>query len=290
MSIKRSGVLSASLVCSVLSTRWPVSAARRPISAVVWSRISPIRITSGSCRSAARSTRWKLRSILSITCTWFRPGRRYSIGSSTVMILRSVSFSAFSAAYSVVVLPLPVGPVTTNIPLGRFSVRATAAATSGGRPRWSSESRPALWLSSRITTDSPCWVGRVLMRTSMLPSLSRTWKRPSCGRRFSLMSSPLINFSRSATAPAILASASVCTCSTPSMRKRMRRLRSCGSMWMSDARLRSACSNIELSRRTTGASSVVTWPRPSRSPISSSTVAMSAVNSRARPAISSPPR
>ncbi len=92
------GVESASLVCRVESTRWPVMAARMPISAVSWSRISPMRMMSGSWRRAVRSTREKLRSIFSCTCTWFRPGRRYSTGSSTVMIFFSGLLRAFIAA------------------------------------------------------------------------------------------------------------------------------------------------------------------------------------------------
>ena len=43
MSSRRMGVVMASLVCRVDRTRWPVMAARMPISAVSWSRISPIR-------------------------------------------------------------------------------------------------------------------------------------------------------------------------------------------------------------------------------------------------------
>ncbi len=39
---------AASIVCSVESTRWPVSAADRAVWTVSSSRISPIRITSGS--------------------------------------------------------------------------------------------------------------------------------------------------------------------------------------------------------------------------------------------------
>ncbi len=39
----------ASVVCIVPSTRWPVSAAVRAIFMDSWSRISPMRITSGSC-------------------------------------------------------------------------------------------------------------------------------------------------------------------------------------------------------------------------------------------------
>jgi hypothetical protein len=44
----------ASSVCSVENTRCPVSAARSPVSIVSKSRISPTRITSGSCRNALR--------------------------------------------------------------------------------------------------------------------------------------------------------------------------------------------------------------------------------------------
>ena len=45
----------ASSVCRVEKTRWPVSAARSAVSIVSKSRISPTRMTSGSCRSALRS-------------------------------------------------------------------------------------------------------------------------------------------------------------------------------------------------------------------------------------------
>ena len=47
-------VWPVSIVCSVLSTRWPVSAAFRPISTVSRSRISPTRMIFGRLRKAAR--------------------------------------------------------------------------------------------------------------------------------------------------------------------------------------------------------------------------------------------
>ena len=50
MFISRLIVLGASLVCSVESTRWPVSAALTAISAVSKSRISPTRMMFGSWR------------------------------------------------------------------------------------------------------------------------------------------------------------------------------------------------------------------------------------------------
>ena len=54
---------SASLVCRVESTKWPVSAARRQISAVSWSRISPTMMMSGSCRRKARRAEANVRPI-----------------------------------------------------------------------------------------------------------------------------------------------------------------------------------------------------------------------------------
>jgi len=48
--INRVMVSGAPFVCSVESTRWPVSAALMAISAVSKSRISPTRIMFGSCR------------------------------------------------------------------------------------------------------------------------------------------------------------------------------------------------------------------------------------------------
>ena len=50
----------ASSVCSVDSTRCPVSAAASAVRTVSSSRISPIRITSGSCRSTRRIALAKL--------------------------------------------------------------------------------------------------------------------------------------------------------------------------------------------------------------------------------------
>ena len=85
-------VSTASIVCRVLSTRWPVSAALSAVPTVSSSRISPIRITSGSCRSTRRSacanelvskpiSRWWT------TERWSRC--RYSIGSSIVTMFRA---------------------------------------------------------------------------------------------------------------------------------------------------------------------------------------------------------
>ena len=59
----RSTVFDASMVWSVESTRWPVSAASSATSMVSRSRISPTRMTFGACRSAARSAQREARRV-----------------------------------------------------------------------------------------------------------------------------------------------------------------------------------------------------------------------------------
>ena len=44
-------VSATSMVCRVLSTKWPVWAAVSAVRTVSWSRISPMRMMSGSWRS-----------------------------------------------------------------------------------------------------------------------------------------------------------------------------------------------------------------------------------------------
>jgi len=57
-----------------------------------------------------------VRSIFGLTWIWPIPSIWYSIGSSIVMMFTSGELMLVSAAYSVVVFPLPVGPVTRMIP------------------------------------------------------------------------------------------------------------------------------------------------------------------------------
>ena len=73
MFMRRVMVSGAPLVCSVESTRWPVSAALMAISAVSKSRISPTRMMLGSCRRKARRAAAKFRPICSFICTWLTP-------------------------------------------------------------------------------------------------------------------------------------------------------------------------------------------------------------------------
>ena len=130
MSVRRVSAPGASLVCSVLSTRWPVSEARMAMSAVSRSRISPTIITSGSWRSTARSECAKVRPMSACTWVWFTPGTSYSTGSSTVMIRRSGRLIRRINAVKEVDLPEPVGPVTRTIPWGAASVRITFSSSS----------------------------------------------------------------------------------------------------------------------------------------------------------------
>ncbi len=108
--------LGASLVCRVLNTRWPVSAACTAISAVSRSRISPTMMTSGSWRMRARTPSAKLKSSCGCTWVWLKLGSIISIGSSTVQTLTSSVATRLRVEYSVVVLPEPVGPVTRMMP------------------------------------------------------------------------------------------------------------------------------------------------------------------------------
>ena len=134
MSRSRAIVVAAELVCTVDSTRCPVSAACTAICAVSPSRISPTMITSGSCRRIERSKVAKVSPICGLTWIWLMPRSWYSIGSSTVTTLRVMAFSPVSPVYSVVVLPLPVGPVTSTMPLGSSNVCFSRSTTPGARP------------------------------------------------------------------------------------------------------------------------------------------------------------
>ena len=88
-SMMRSMVLTAPVVCSVPSTRWPVSAAVIAIEMVSASRSSPTRITSGSSRIAARTPSAKVGRCVpsSRWITWLCLLRwTNSIGSSRLMM------------------------------------------------------------------------------------------------------------------------------------------------------------------------------------------------------------
>ena len=122
-SMMRSMVFGALEVWSVPNTRWPVSAAVSASEIVSRSRISPIRITSGSSRSALRNA-FENELVCGPTSRWFTRQRfggcTNSIGSSIVRMCAShVWLMTSTMAARVVDLPEPVGPVTRTRPRSR---------------------------------------------------------------------------------------------------------------------------------------------------------------------------
>ena len=229
MSVSRPTDSHAPFVCSVLNTRCPVRAACTATFAVSASRISPTISTSGSCRSRLRSTAGNVSPIFSLTWNWFTRSSWYSTGSSTVQTFRSTPRSTSSAAYSVVLLPDPVGPVTSTIPFGRASSAWNGARTFSLNPSLERSGVTPRASSTRTTTFSPCAPGRVETRRSTVRPSVRTWMRPSCGSRRSEMSRSAMILIRLATAGPTWAGSGGFAASTPSTRIRTRRLPSAGS-------------------------------------------------------------
>ena len=139
------------------------------------------------------------------------------------MTLRVLSLMRSSAAYSVVVLPEPVGPVTKMMPWGLWMISSMISWVRRSIPNEVSSMRPACLSSSRSTTRSPWPEGRVDTRTSTARPAMRREILPSCGRRRSAISSLDITLMRDTTSGAT--ARLVCSTSrrTPSTRKRMTR-------------------------------------------------------------------
>src|ERR1017187_2026418 len=214
----------------------------------------------------------------------------YSIGSSIVMMLRVLSLSCSSAAYNVVVLPEPVGPVTSRMPYGLWIRSSLSFCVDASRPRETRLSRPACLSSRRNTTRSPWPDGMVETRTSTARPAMRRLIRPSCGRRFSAMSSFAMTLMRETTSGA---TPRCLDCSTsrrmPSTRKRTTSRFSNGSTWMSEAFSRIAWVSTALMRRMIGASSSLssrsacsgsTCARCARSVVSSSSICIDSDRNR----------
>jgi len=154
--IMRVMVSVAFMVCRVLITKWPVSAALMAVSMVSQSRISPMRMMSGSWRKQARRALLKegASEPISRWAMMLRLSRcRNSMGSSMVTMLTDeleLMWSIIEA--SRVDLPLPVVPVTRIMPrffmdmsmmtLGRASSEKLGTSTlmertaMAGVPRW----------------------------------------------------------------------------------------------------------------------------------------------------------
>src|SRR2546425_3289650 len=168
--ITRLIVCVASVVCSVENTRCPVSAAFSAVSSVSISRISPIRITSGACRSTWRKA--ALNDSVSFPtsrCEMLaRLSRcRNSIGSSIVMMLtRRFVLMWLIIAASAVDFPDPVTPVTSTSPRGRRPIssstggrfRSRIVLTSYGMARKANATVPRCWYTlvrNRPTPGTP---------------------------------------------------------------------------------------------------------------------------------------
>jgi hypothetical protein len=101
----------------------------------------------------------------------------------------------------VVVLPLPVGPVTSTMPYGSAMYFRKRLSSDSGNPRMSSLSSLNCSLMDslsriRMTASSPCTLGMIETRKSMVLPGTLSLKRPSCGTRFSAMSSSAITLMR----------------------------------------------------------------------------------------------
>jgi hypothetical protein len=214
-------------------------------------------MTSGSCLRIERSAFAKVMSIRALTCVWPIPSRSYSIGSSTVITLTVEASIRFSAEYSVVLLPEPVGPVTSTMPCGWCTSRSKVASVCGDMPSLPRSSRPASFSSSRSTARSPCPVGSVETRTSTGRPPMRSVIRPSWGSRFSAMSSCAMILMRDTSAACSSRRGRTTSRSVPSTLNRTCEYDSKGSMWMSEAPSRAAWVSSALIIRMIGASSSV---------------------------------
>ena len=113
-----------------------------------------------------------------------------------------------------------------------------------------------------MTIFSPYTVGSVATRRSMARPETRIEMRPSCGTRRSAMLMSAMTLRRLMTPFWMLRGERMTSCSTPSMRNRMRRSCSVGSTWMSDARSCVACVMSMLTNLTIGASSTTSARLP----------------------------
>ena len=105
----------------------------------------------------------------------------------------------------------------------------------------------------RITASSPWTDGMIETRKSIERPRDRTRKRPSCGTRFSAMSSSAITLMRLMIVEwCSLAIGFIAGWSTPSIRYLITTSLSRVSMWMSEARRLSASNTAESTRRMIG--------------------------------------
>ena len=104
------------------------------------------------------------------------------------------SLSCDSSEYSVVVLPQPVGPVTTRMPSGPRHHQLQFAQGVGGEAHLLQLMMDFSRSSMRSTMFSPWMPGWVETRKSIGRPFSVSDMRPSCGARVSAMFMPLKHF------------------------------------------------------------------------------------------------
>ncbi len=167
-----------------------------------------------------------------------------------VMILRLGSYIRFSEAYSVVVLPLPVGPVTSTIPCDLPRQCAYPFSVCSSMPRSPSAIRAALRSNKRITIVSPKIVGTVDTRMSILPLVPENSICPSCGTNRSAMFILAIILTRETIAACSRLGEEDFSINTPSMRYLIRTSFSKGSICTSLVRDSTASSKIRFTRLT----------------------------------------
>ena len=159
-------------------------------------------------------------------------------------------------AYSVDVLPDPVGPVTKTAPCGAWNAAPSRRSSSAERP----EARQVDDAARRVEqygAPSPrrSRSGRSRRGRRRCGPAMVTENRPSCGRRFCAMSRPLSTLMRLINGRRTFSGASEVSCRIPSMRWRMMTLSGVGSMWRSDAVSFVAFSSSALTSLTIGPSS-----------------------------------
>jgi hypothetical protein len=182
MSTSRVTAATASLVCSVVSTRWPVSEALRASSAVSASRTSPTRTMSGSWRRMLRSPRAKVRPdsrAPDLRDAGHLDLDRVLEGDDVAVRCRDL----LDAGVERVGLAR-AGRAGDEDQALRLHERVFSSSSWGAvKPvRLSIGTSPAGG-SRRMTTFSPCSVGSVEMRASTVMPSTVSLARPSCGRR-----------------------------------------------------------------------------------------------------------
>ena len=181
-------------------------------------------ITSGSWRRIARRPRAKVRSMCGLTWVWPTPSTAYSTGSSTVMMLRLRSLSRAERGIERGGLARAgragdehdaVRPREQPLEGGAVARGSCRAGRGRAAPR---RCRAGASPPARRTASG--WSRRA-RRSRGRRRASET--RPSCGSRFSAMSSRAITLMRLTSSGASARRGSSISRSTPSMRKRTTR-------------------------------------------------------------------